>query len=397
MFYFFLVLLLCPGVHSAFIVPTILFTYQSQDISFLQWTDYITLWLAPLVAHVAGGVVSPTILGSPSQGPTWISYLTHFNPVSIVWRYYIIVDRRVRARSWDQCDMAACNAVFWDAERKRWDGSEEIMVRSRGWITKMPEKPHVRFLSASSFTTLVLTEQGAQMIYLIAQGYIRGSRHVRLGLPGVFAGLQLLGLIRLFAALWLSSDYSYMNFRGSGLGSEISETPLEKQVRENILEARVSNHLLEVNVRDRLLPLHCWQGIIYRAFWLSTIWSILGSAAGACSEVFWYYPPGLPYDPSSHMVWRTLYFALSFFGILIHTFYIIRGKTQSTIIPCIHDSWYKIFTIFIFILAVVCTVLSCFEMRIRSDGIVTTLPEFLCGEAGTLCFPVGKGQGNNNV
>jgi len=70
------------------------------------------------------------------------------------------------------------------------------------------------------------------MIYLIAQGYIRGSRHVRLGLPGVFAGLQLLGLIRLFAALWLSSDYSYMNLRGSGLGSEISETPLEKQVRE---------------------------------------------------------------------------------------------------------------------------------------------------------------------
>ena len=271
------------------------------------------------------------------------------------------------------------------------------MVRSRGWITKMPEKPHVRFWSASSFTTLVQTEQGAQMIYLIAQGYIRGSRHVRLGLPGVFAGLQLLGLIRLFAALWLSSDYSYMNFRGSGLGSEIRETPLEKQVRENILEARVSNHLLEVNIRDRLLPLHCWQGIIYRAFWLSTIWSILGSAAGACSEVFWYYPPGLPYDASSHLVWQILYFALSFFGILIHTFYIIRGKTQSTIIPCIHDSWYRIFTIFILILAVVCTVLSCLETRIRSDGIVTTLPEFLCGGAGALCFPVGKGQGNSNV
>ena len=193
MFYFFLVLLLCPGVHSAFVVPKILFTYQSQDISFPQWMDYITVCFAPLVAHVAGGVVSPTILGSPSQGPTWISYLTHFNPISIIWRYYIIVDRRVRARSWDQCDMAACNAVFWDAERKRWDGSEEIMVRSRGWITKMPEKPRVRFLSASSFTTLVQTEQGAQMMYYIAQGYIAGSRHVPLGLPGVFAGLQLAG------------------------------------------------------------------------------------------------------------------------------------------------------------------------------------------------------------
>ena len=293
--------------------------------------------------------------------------------------------------------MAACNAVFWDAERKRWDGSEEIMVRSRGWITKMPEKPRVRFLSASSFTTLVQTGQGAQMMYYIVQSFIAGSRHVPLGLPGVFAGLQLAGLVRLFAAQWLSSDYSYMNFRGSDLGSKISETPLEKQVSENILEARVSNHLLEVNVRDRLLPLHCWQGIIYRAFWLSTIWSIFGSAAGACSGVFWYYRPGLPYDASSHLVWRILYFALSIFAILIYTFYIIRGKTQSTIIPCIHDWWYRIFTIFLLILAVICIVLSCLEMRIRPDNNVTTLPEFLCSGAGALCFPVRKGQGNNNV
>jgi hypothetical protein len=144
--------------------------------------------------------------------------------------------------------MAACNAVFWDAERKRWDGSEEIMVRSRAWITKMPAKPHVQLLSASSFTTLVQTEQGAQIMFYVINGYIAGSKHILLGLPGVFAGLQLLGLIRMFAGLWLSSDYSYMNFRGTHLGSEISGTPLGKHVDENILEARVSNHLLEVDV-----------------------------------------------------------------------------------------------------------------------------------------------------
>jgi hypothetical protein len=397
MFYLFLILLLCPGVHSALIVPKILFTYQSQDVSFPQWTVFFTTCLAPLIAHVAGGVVSPTILGSLSQGPTWISYLTHFNPISIIWRYYIIIDRRVRARSWDQCDMAACNAVFWDAERKRWDGSEEIMVRSRAWITKMPEKPHVRLLSASSFTTLVQTEQGAQIMFYIIEGYIAGSEHIPQGLPGVFAGLQLLGLIRLFASLWLSSDYSYMNFRGTDLGLEISETPLESHVSKNILESRVSNHLLEVDVRDRLLPLHCWQGILYRAFWLLTIWGILGPAAGACSQVFWHYPPGVPYESATRLVWQIMYFALSLFGISIHTFYIIRGKTHSTIIPCIHQSWYRIFTIFLFIMVVICTVFSCLETRVRLDGAVTTLPELLCGEAGALCFPVGKGQGNTNV
>jgi hypothetical protein len=181
------------------------------------------------------------------------------------------------------------------------------------------------------------------------------------------------------------------------LGSVISETPLEKHVGENILEARISNHLLEVDIRDRLLPLYYWQGILYRAFWLLTTWGILGPATGSCSEVFWRYPPGLPYNPASRLLWQTIYFILTFFAILIYTFYIIRGKTHSTIIPCIYESWYKIFTIFIFILAVVCTVFSCLETRVRLGGTVTTLPEFLSGGAGALCFPVGKGQGNNNV
>jgi hypothetical protein len=293
--------------------------------------------------------------------------------------------------------MAACNAIFWDAEHKRWDGSEEIMVRSRAWITKMPEKPHVRLLSASSFTTLVQMVQGVQVMFYITEGYIKGLQHIPLGLLGVFVGLQLLGLMRLFASLWLSSDYSYMNFSGTDLGSEVSETPLEKHVSKNIIEARVSNRLLEVDVGERLLPLHCWQGILYRAFWLLTIWGILGPAAGACSQLFWGSPPGLPYDSASHLVWQIMYFVLSSFGILTHTFYIMRGKTHSTIIPCIHELWYRIFTILLFIMAVVCTVFSCLETRILADGMVTTLPEFLCGESGALCYPVGLGQGNTNV
>ena len=69
--------------------------------------------------------------------------------------------------------MAACNALFWDAEQKRWDGSEEIMVRSRAWITKIPEKPHVRLLSASFLNTMVLTFQGIQVMDFIIEGLLR--------------------------------------------------------------------------------------------------------------------------------------------------------------------------------------------------------------------------------
>jgi hypothetical protein len=397
MFYLFLLLLLCRGVHSQPIIPKILFRYQSQGIPYPFWSNLFTLCLAPLIAHVAGGVESPTILGSASQGPSWSAYLTHFNPISIVWRYYIIADRRVRARSWDQYDMAACNAVFWDAECKRWDGSEEIMVKSRAWITKMPDKAHVRILSTSGLLTLVLTWQGIDVMFIIVDGLIGGTDVTLPGLGGVFVPLQTLALMRLPAALWLSSDYGYVNFHGTNMVPDVGETLLEKQVRENILEARVSNHLEEVDVRGRLLPWHSWQGILYRAFWLLTLWGILGPAATACSRVFWHYRPSLPYSSSSHFVLEVIYLVLSLSGILIHTTYIIRGKTHSTIIPCIHATWYKIFTMFLILIMIVCTILSCLETRILSDSIVTTLPEFQCGEAGALCYPVGKGQGNTDI
>jgi len=157
----FLLALLVLGGGCEATIPKVLFTFQSQGIPFPTWFNHFTLCLAPLVAHVAGGVVSPTLLPTSTPPPSWTTRLPHFNPISIIWRYYIIGDRRLRARTWDRADMAACNAVFWDGERKRWDGSEEMMVKSRPWITKIPEEPHVTALSASSITSLVLTAQGA--------------------------------------------------------------------------------------------------------------------------------------------------------------------------------------------------------------------------------------------
>jgi hypothetical protein len=407
MFHLFLLLLFCSVVHSypQLIATKIIFTNQSSGTPFAEWNKLFTLCLAPLVAHVASGVVSSTILGG-SQGPSWSAYLPHFNPLSIVWRYYIIADRRVRARSWDQCDMAGCNALFWDAERKRWDGSEEIMVRSRAWITKIPEKSHVRLLSGSFFQTTVLTFQGTMLLFFIIEG-LRGEtipgastlqgRNAPEGLDGLFVALQALGLMRLPAALWISSDYGYQNFRGTDMVLERVETPLEKHVSKNILEARVSNHQSEEDVRDRLLPLHCWQGVLYRGFWLLTIWGILGAAASSCSMFFWGYDPALPYVAISHLLWQIMYLILSTSTILLFTVYIFQGKTHSTVIPCIHETWYKIFTMFFIIMVGVIAVLLCLETRVRVDGTTTALPVFLCGEVGTVCSIAKNGPGNFNI
>ena len=95
-----LVLLFYVGPCEA-TIPKILFTLQSNGISLPTWFDQFTICLAPLIAHVVGGVVSPTLLPNNTPPPSLSARLPHFNPISITWRYYIIADRRLRARSWD--------------------------------------------------------------------------------------------------------------------------------------------------------------------------------------------------------------------------------------------------------------------------------------------------------
>src|SRR5947207_1510421 len=92
--------------------PIILFTYQSQHTQFQTWFEYITLCFAALVAHLVGGVGSPIVIPSFAEPPSWSACLPHYNPTSIVWRWYAIAGRRLRACNWDAADMAACNAVF---------------------------------------------------------------------------------------------------------------------------------------------------------------------------------------------------------------------------------------------------------------------------------------------
>ena len=396
MIYIFCILLLSLylAVPSHAFIPKVLFTHQSQDISAPQWFEFFTLCFAPLVAHVAGGVASPTLLGSASQSPSWSARLPHFNPISIVWRYYAIADRRVRARAWDERDMAACNAVFWDGERGRWDGSEEIMVRSRAWITKLPEQKHIPILSASSVVTLVLTIQGLQAIFLSVSGLNPdGGYRFAQGLPNLFLPLGCLAVGRLPAALWLSSDYGYMSAIEGG-GSQVAETHLGAEKGEF---PSVTDHLLGSAVSDRLCNAHSRKGIVYRIWWLASAGGFIGSSAASCTRLWWGYSPSVPYNSLSRMMFQSMYLALTISALLIYCFYVLRGHSRTTIIPCIHATWYKVFTILLIATALVCIVVSTLETRVLLNGTTTTFPEFKCTAGAYPCIPVGKGQGNSNI
>lgn len=377
-------------------IPKVLFTLQSQGIPLPKWFEQFTLCLAPFVAHVAGGVVSPTLLPNTTPPPSWSARLTHFNPISIIWRYYAIGDRRVRAKSWDRADMAACNAVFWDGERKRWDGSEEIMVKSRAWITKIPDTAHVAVLSGSSAASLFITAQGIDATFLIISSSIPGSVYrIPTILAGVFTPLGCLGLMRLSALLWLSNDYGFMNYSSPQSAPLLVEPDLEKVVSENILQLRASH--VDMTVQDRLLPPHCLKGISYRIFWLLTVWGILGVSAADCTHLWWNYPSSLPYQTTTGLLFDSMYLVVTVATIGIHTFYVVTGKATSTIIPCIHSLWYKIFTLAWMVASLLCVVIAALENRLRVDGLYTTLPEFLCEKGKGICVPVGLGQGNYNV
>ena len=101
-----------PPIEKREFVP---FQHQSQSFSFNEWVLLFTLCFAPLAMHVITGAPEPSVL--EGKDPTWMDKLPLFNPISIMWRYHAIADRRLRANTWTNRDMAATNAAFWKDQK----------------------------------------------------------------------------------------------------------------------------------------------------------------------------------------------------------------------------------------------------------------------------------------
>jgi hypothetical protein len=282
--------------------------------------------------------------------------------------------------------MAACNAVFWDGERGRWDGSEDIMVRSRGWISKMPDSNHTPVVSASSLLTVALTLQGVQAIAQIVGIVIPTSSGLADGLPNLFLPLSVLGLMRLPAALWLSSDYGYMN----------TEEKTDGNVPVDSTKDLVVVQKPEL-VSDSLLDARSWKGLLYRAFWILSALAVLGPSVVSCSHIWWRpgSGPHVIFTSTSRMLFALMYLVLTAPGLLIICAYVLMGTSNTTVIPCIHSAWYKVFTLLLMVLALITVVIAAVETRILPDGNFTTHPEFDCNPQGG-CWPV-KGPGNGTA
>jgi hypothetical protein len=151
-------------------------------------------------------------------------------------------------------------------------------------------------------------------------------------------------------------------------------------------------------VEGRLHDPRSWRGVVLRIFWFLTVLLLMCVSAASAIKNLW--DPSLPYLNVSRPLLDVLWVSITGGLLLIYVFYICIWRTNSTIIPCIHATWYKIYTVVVILIGFAAFILSAVETRVMKSMLETTsLPEFDCQTVmgSSIYVPVGIGQGNFNV
>jgi hypothetical protein len=348
-------------------------TYQSGDITFSQWISLITLCLAPLIAHIIAGAPEPTYLCR--RRPKWHERMCIYSPVSILWRYAAITDRRIRAIDWNPADMAAANAIFWTSSG--WDGSEEMAERSVQYCVRLPDRARMTLFSSDSLKTIITTLQGVNALFLgdfSISGDPKSSMAFYLSitsLGNIFSAVALFGLLRLFAAFWITAEFTYVAIEDIPLGMPrawaISCDSLQIQPTADV-EPLFSSTSKPKTGENRFRSTSWW-GRIFRFVYMS-IFAVM------CFTCLIYlllmqHKDSAPLSATAMMVIITLAVSLALV-VCIYTYYAIRHGCKSTIIPCIGKTWYKVVTAGFYLMWIVASILAAIETRRTPCGKFTT-------------------------
>jgi hypothetical protein len=296
-----------------------------------------------------------------------------------------------RARAGRRPSVRSKNCVCSKIKRG-WDGDEEFESTYEIKELYLPDKDktHAGIISGSTMQTATVTMQGIQAIYNVISmlfplgGYFMGA------LGGLFVPIALLGLVRLPAAPWLSTNYALIHIEIShgpskkteycdvncgdrdsaktGLRTEV--THLEDDGRANTNTCTSTNKNTNTNTNTdtdtkmNLRPESDWCARLYRIWWALSMGALALLCLIADIQGFWIQEV----FSATIFVERLMYLVLIGGLFLIHVIYILKRRTRTTIIPCIGSLWYTIYTYVLIFLAVVCFVLACLETRIISCG-----------------------------
>ncbi|KAI1174942.1 hypothetical protein F4777DRAFT_552495 [Nemania sp. FL0916] len=401
--------------------------HVGQGLTFPDWVSLLTLAFAPLIAHIVAGAPQPSYL-SITKGrdrrrngaPAWHERIPHYNPTSILWRYFAIVDRRLRTRKWTKFDLAASNALFWTAHG--WDGTEAMVVRSIPHATYLPRRSTAEIFEEETMKSVIVALQGAQAAYVFVRSFAYFTNLQFLGGDQVFFPLAIIGLFRLFAAAWLSRDFKYTERiyesksgsgeEGEALGKEwrsvvmVGEADAESRLSLDSLLYSSSSASPDLKpggglpsppvarYEDRYRPVSCWQSRLFRTLYISILLGLW-----TCT-IIWLAP--ISYNgggPGRFFTITSLFAAIFYFfftavSTAVHGYYFVTEQTTSTVIPCATRLWYKIYTLVLFAAMAVLLIISLVETTKTACGAYTSWPPDMadstaCGTEETYVWHFG--------
>lgn len=376
--------------------------YQSGMLDFSDWASLITLCLAPLIAHVAAGAPEPSCLSSKRE-PRWHDRICHYNPTSIIWRYFAITDRRIRARSWTAVDMAAANALFWTDEG--WDGSEAMAQRSIPLCSRLPHHARASILSWDMVKTIIVGLQAVQAVYGFSASLDGSSNFIYIvALNNIFLPIGFLGFYRFCAAFWLTDQFDFVDqsaprptavldayhlpaLTRTGARGEFHKGALPGPGQEEVSSRLSLDSLLNCPHepaqrssstcnQSQFRPTSHWASILFRIFYMLPLLALDALfVLYVAPWPYWYRENwaawGMPTAAFAELVMYTFVFVCS---TVICAYYLARGANTTTVIPCAGRLWYKIYSVAVGCLMAVALVLMALETAKTPCGVYTSWP-----------------------
>jgi hypothetical protein len=350
------------------------FVEFTSDHPALDLGKLLSLWtlaLAPLIAHVIAGAPEPIYLCA--EPPRWIDYAVFWNPTSIIWRYFAIFDRRIRAKNWNREILASTNALFWTTNG--WNGSEDMIKEGSKYCIRLPPRSHAELLSKSFVNTVIATLQGVQALYglLLMENF-----NNNMSLATVFLPLALLGLIRLPSALWITDGFAYNQYDINLSNKRASQvTTTTKAGYHELITIPSSDDdtpqwpppTSDDTSYAEFRPRTSIHGYVARIIFLTPL---LGMAS---LTVLWTYMvlKNTYSITGTGLFSLMLWFTFSFGSAVIFILNIARAQDRTTVIPAVSTLWYRLYSAILFLLMLALLITASIETKETWCGKFTVL------------------------
>lgn len=266
-----------------------------------------------------------------------------------------------------------------------------VIERAAAYCAHLPEHPHAELISSTMMKTVIAVAQGVGAIYplvnlLAHTGTYVGGYVNLLGIDTVFTPVAIFGLLRLFAARWLTEDYVYTQRSDIQMKTLPSAPDNETSSTEHLISSRPASPM---NLIARYRPTSYWPSRVFRTVYaliLLLFWGInalyiipLNPAANTHGR----------YLTATMFTTATLYFYLLTTTFLLFLYYFARGRSTTTIIPCISSPLYRLYSYCFFLGCLALIAIASIETNQYPGGGYTSVNWGNLTACDSLLFPVG--------